>query len=83
METLTQDIVDEVYATAKAEWDKKVTDSGHCEATFIVLDEDNWASQFLVGYAMARENVESQGLVLPPISKDLTVTLQEEVEDVH
>ena len=81
METITQETVDEIFKEAKAEWDAKVAESGHCEAVFIVQDEDQWASGFLVGYAMAKENVESMGLTIPDLVEGMNITLTEEGDD--
>lgn len=82
-EEITQEIVDEIYKGAKAEWDTAVADSGHCEAVFIHQDVDGWASNFLVGYAMAKENVESMGLIIPDLVDGMKITLIDEDEEVQ
>lgn len=81
MSNVTQKMVDELYKEAKAEWDAKVADSGHCEAIFIVNDEDEWASRFIVGYAMAKENIESKGLTMPALVDGMNITLMDEEEE--
>lgn len=74
MEELTQEIVDENFARIKAEWDKKVKESGMREGMFVVMDKTGFATHFLYNYQLAKEHVESQGLVMPELVQGLKVS---------
>ena len=72
---LTQDKLNNIFAELKAEWDKKVRESGRSESMFIAMDKTGYASEFLLSYEQAKENVESYGLVMPVLIKGLKITI--------
>lgn len=71
---LTQDEVNETCENLKKVWDEHVTASGMSEQMFIILDKTGFSSQFLCNYSLAKEHVESLGLVMPELVKGVTVT---------
>lgn len=73
-EVITQDVVDDVFKTAKMEWDQAVGESGLDEKMFISLNRDGWALAFLGDYKFAKEQVEKQGLFMPVLVEGIKIT---------
>jgi hypothetical protein len=78
MTELTQEEVNETCESLKKVWDANVAASGMSEQMFIILDKTGFSSQFLYNYSLAKENVESMGLVMPELVKGITVREVEE-----
>lgn len=71
---LTQDEVNDACENLKKVWDDHVAASGMTEQMFIILDKTGFSSQFLYNYSLAKEHVESLGLIMPELVKGVTVT---------
>lgn len=78
MTELTQEEVNNVFESLKKVWDDHVEASGLSEQMFIILDKTGFSSRFLYNYSLAKENVESMGLIMPELVKGVTVTEVEE-----
>lgn len=73
-EKLTQEKIDGIFGEIKSEWDKMVKESGRSESMFIALGGKT-PSNFLAYYQMAKEHVESEGLIMPELVKGLKVSV--------
>lgn len=81
---MTQETVDETFKEAKQQWDAMIEKSGLSEEMFIALNPGKMASTFLAGYQMAKEHVESLGLVMPVLREGLSVKVSDlSEEDQH
>ncbi len=78
---MTQETVDETFKAAKAEWDAMIEKSGLTEEMFIAINPGKLASTFLAGYQMAKEHVESLGLVMPLLREGLSVKISDLPEE--
>tara|TARA_R110001592_G_C13193003_1_gene753644 strand:+ start:84351 stop:84587 length:237 start_codon:yes stop_codon:yes gene_type:complete len=78
MSVITQEQVEDICTKLKLEWDEKVIESGHNESMFIVLDNTGFVSNFMYYYQVAKEHVESLGLIMPEIIKGVTVNIKED-----
>ena len=67
--TLTQEEIDLSMVELKSLWDKKVQQSGKSEAVFIATDDTGFATNMLYNYKVAKEHVESLGLVMPVMTQ--------------
>ena len=75
---ITQELVDEIFIDMSTMWDDKFEASEHkFHASFVAENKDGWAVQFLAEYQMAKENVESLGLIMPVLVEGITVNLKE------
>lgn len=74
---INQAKVDEVWQEAKAEWDKKVVESGKSDAMLMATDRTGWAASFLTDFQLAKEGLESKGFSFPPIVEGMTITVSE------
>ncbi|QHS09032.1 hypothetical protein [Sinimarinibacterium sp. NLF-5-8] len=74
MAELTQEKVNEMFAEVRAEWDKRVSESGRSEKMFIAMDSTGFVAVFLYQYQRVKEYVESRGLVMPELVKGLKVS---------
>lgn len=79
-EKVTQETVDEIFKDAKKEWDAAVKASGKPEYLF-AISGDQWVTNFLLGYQLAKENVESMGFTMPTLVEGINVRLGEANED--
>jgi len=76
-ETITQEMVDTTFIEMSRMWDDKFDESGHkLISSFVTENVDGWAVQFLAQYQMAKENVESLGLVMPTLVEGISVVLK-------
>lgn len=73
---LTQADVDDTFIDIKVAWDKLVKESGRSESMFIAMGGEI-VSHFLYNYQVAKEHVESQGLVMPVLVKGLSVSVSQ------
>lgn len=71
---LTQADVDDTFMDVKAAWDEMVKESGRSESMFLAMGGEA-VSHFLYNYQLAKEHVESQGLVMPVLVKGLSVSI--------
>lgn len=79
---ITQELVDKTFIEMSTMWDDRFEESGHkLVASFVAEDKDGWAVQFLAGYQMAKENVESLGLTMPVLVEGISIKLSESYED--
>lgn len=78
MGELTQDQVNEICAELKEQWSRNVGYSGRTEPMFIALDATGFVSNFMYNYQVAKEHVESLGLIMPEIVKGITVNIKED-----
>ena len=76
MSELTQEKVNEIFAEIKSEWDKKLSESGQRQEMFIATDQSGFVANFLYNYETAKQNVESQGLIMPELVKGLSVNFE-------
>lgn len=74
---MTQEQVNEVFEAAKVEWEAMIEKSGLSEEMFIAINPGKLASTFLAGYQMAKEHIESLGLVMPVLKECLEVTVND------
>lgn len=75
MEKLTQEKVNEVFKEIKAAWDARVATSGRSEKMFVALDTTGFVVDFMYNYQLAKEHVESEGLVMPELIEGLIVNI--------
>lgn len=75
-EVFTQEQINESFIEIKAEWDKLVKESGRSESMFLAMGGEI-VSHFLYNYQVAKEHVESQGLVMPALVKGLSVSVSQ------
>lgn len=81
MEEITQELVDKTFIEMSEMWLDKFEASGHkLIASFVAENKDGWAVQFLAQYQMAKENVESLGLVMPVLVEGITINLSDAEE---
>lgn len=79
---ITQELVDQTFIEMSELWLDKFEESGHkLVASFVAENKDGWAVQFLAEYQMAKEHVESLGLVMPVLVEGITIKLSEEGDD--
>lgn len=79
---ITQELVDQTFIEMSEMWLDKFEESGHkLVASFVAENKDGWAVQFLAEYQMAKEHVESLGLVMPVLVEGITIKLSEEGDD--
>ena len=79
---ITQELVDQTFIEMSELWLDKFEESGHkLVSSFIAENKDGWAVQFLAEYQMAKENVESLGLVMPVLVEGVNVILTEEGDE--
>ena len=79
---ITQELVDQTFIEISELWLDKFEESGHkLVASFVAENKDGWAVRFLAEYQMAKENVESLGLVMPVLVEGITIKLSEEGDD--
>ena len=79
---ITQELVDQTFIEMSELWLDKFEESGHkLIASFIAENKDGWAVQFLAEYQMAKEHVESLGLVMPVLVEGVTIKLSENEGD--
>lgn len=74
---MTQEVVDETFKEAKQQWDDMIEKSGLSEDMFIAINPGKMASTFLAGYQMAKEHVESLGLVMPVLKEGLEISVSD------
>lgn len=81
-EEITQELVDQTFIEMSSLWDDKFQESGHKLVTsFVTENKDGWAVQFLAEYQLAKESVESIGLVMPVLVEGITVKLTENEDE--
>jgi hypothetical protein len=79
---ITQELVNQTFIEMSELWLDKFEESGHkLVASFIAENKDGWAVQFLAEYQMAKEHVESLGLVMPVLVEGVTIKLSEEGDE--
>ena len=79
---ITQELVDQTFIEMSELWLDKFEESGHkLISSFIAENKDGWAVQFLAEYQIAKENVESLGLVMPVLVEGVTIKLSEEGDE--
>ena len=79
---ITQELVDQTFIEMSELWLDKFEESGHkLISSFIAENKDEWAVQFLAEYQIAKENVESLGLVMPVLVEGVTIKLSEEGDE--
>lgn len=77
-EGINQELVDKTFIEMSTLWDDKFEASGHkLVASFVAENKDGWAVQFLAEYQMAKESVESHGLVMPVLVEGISIKLSE------
>lgn len=74
---LTQELVDEAFAEAKAEWVRMVDASGMSQTLFFV--SSNEATQFIYEYNHYKDAVMEQGFTAPELVDSMTMTVEEVV----
>jgi hypothetical protein len=69
--------LDELWQEVKAEWDKKVAESGKSDAMFMATDMTGWVADFLTNFQLAKECLELEGFSFPPLIDGMTITVSE------
>jgi hypothetical protein len=78
---ITQELVDQTFIEMSELWLDKFEASGHAlVSSFIAENKDGWAAQFLAEYQMAKEAVESLGLIMPVLVEGMSIKLTENEE---
>lgn len=79
---LTQETVNEIFEQGKAEWDKRLKESGLTQPMFIATNHEGFPVEFLAHYQMAKEGAESQGFTMPVLVEGVEVKLSDAEDGV-